>query len=105
MYAWFGVHTGKFLMEMASRCQRRRLAITAENHVRLMPETAQPGDLIAVFDGCVVPFALRADIRRRFRLVSDCYVHGIMYGEAAGEAIRPLRSGRRTYQSEELTLM
>ena len=105
MYEWFGAHAGKFLKEMASRCQRRRLAVTAENRVGLMPETARPGDLIAVFDSCVVPFVLRADIRHRFRLVGDCYVHGIMYGDAPGEAIRPLRSGRRTYQSEELTLM
>ena len=51
MYAWFGAHAGKFLMEMASRYQRRRLAITAENRVGSMPETARPGGLIAVPDG------------------------------------------------------
>ena len=53
MYAWFGAHAGKFLMEVASRCQRRRLATTAENRVGLMPGTARPGGLIAVFGGCV----------------------------------------------------
>ena len=58
-----------------------------------------------MFDGCAVPFVLRADLRRRFRLVGDCYVHGIMYGEAVGDAIRLLRSGRRTYQPKELTLI
>ena len=53
IYAWYGAYVGKFLMEVASRCQRRRLAITAENRVGLMPETARPGGLIAVFDGWV----------------------------------------------------
>lgn len=40
MYAWFGTHAGKLLMGMASRCQRRRLAITAGNRVGLVLETA-----------------------------------------------------------------
>ena len=105
VYAWSGTHVGKLLMGMASRCQRRRLAITAGNHVGLVLEKAWPGDLIAVSNGCAMPFMLCADIRCRFRLVGDWYVHGIMYGEAAGEAIRPLRNGGRTYWSEELTPM
>lgn len=67
MYAWFGAHAGKFFMEMASRCQRRRLVITADNCAGLVPEIARPGDLIAVFDGCAVLFVLRADLRRRYQ--------------------------------------
>jgi hypothetical protein len=58
-------------MGMASRCQRRQLAITAGNRVGLVLEKAWPGDLIAVSNGRGMPFILCADIRCRFRLVGD----------------------------------
>lgn len=42
------------------------------------------GDVIAVFYGCEVPFLLRAAGGDCYKLVGNCYVHGIMYGEALG---------------------
>lgn len=43
------------------------------------------GDVVTVLDGGAVPFILRKGSRRgdSFRLVGECYVHGLMDGEAA----------------------
>jgi hypothetical protein len=38
------------------------------------------GDVIAVLLGGTVPFLLRED-GHNYRLIGDCYVHGIMDGE------------------------
>ena len=45
--------------------------------------------MIYVMDGCDVPYLLReADGEGRFRLVGECYVFGIMDGEAVkGEKV------------------
>ncbi|KAE8447238.1 hypothetical protein EG329_010932 [Mollisiaceae sp. DMI_Dod_QoI] len=42
----------------------------------------QPGDLICVLYGGQTPFVLREVEEGRMRFVGDCYVHGIMEGEA-----------------------
>ncbi|KAL7781850.1 hypothetical protein V8C37DRAFT_398096 [Trichoderma ceciliae] len=47
----------------------------------LVPGTALVGDLITILDSCRVPIVLR-QFGMSFRVVGDCYVHGIMYGEA-----------------------
>ena len=48
---------------------------TGSNHI-------QPGDLICVLYGGQTPFVLRREDGGMFRLIGDCYVHGIMEGEA-----------------------
>ncbi|KAL2158240.1 hypothetical protein VTH06DRAFT_4560 [Thermothelomyces fergusii] len=45
-------------------------------------EAMQPGDPIAVVAGLELPVVLRPDGEGGYRLVSHCYVHGIMHGEA-----------------------
>lgn len=47
----------------------------------LVPSTALVGDLIAILEGSQVPIVLR-QFGASFLVVGDCYVHGIMYGEA-----------------------
>ncbi|RMX87150.1 hypothetical protein D0869_02563 [Hortaea werneckii] len=50
----------------------------------------QAGDLVALFPGCRIPFIIRPAEgmaeQKTFRLISPCYVHGMMYGEALWDA-------------------
>lgn len=45
------------------------------------PDTTRTGDLVVVFFGGRVPFILRQH-DSSYILVGECYIHGIMDGEA-----------------------
>ena len=55
--------------------------MTRKGFVGLVPGDAAEGDVICVFIGVKVPFVLRED-EDGYQLLGDCYVHGIMEGEA-----------------------
>ena len=60
-----------------------KFVVTKKGHVGTVPTLAQAGDIIAVLKGGRVPFILKASDTRpgAFRLVGECYVHGLMNGE------------------------
>jgi hypothetical protein len=88
----------------------RRFCCTSQGRLGWVPMRAEPGDLVCILDGATVPYVLRpkteqesrgklslAHWRERFvrsfsservekstqyTLVGECYVHGIMEGEA-----------------------
>ncbi|KAF7897186.1 hypothetical protein EAF00_005414 [Botryotinia globosa] len=65
--------------------KNRRWGITRKGYFGLFPRYAEEGDIVCVMDGCVVPYLLRqVDGEGRYRLVGECYVFGIMDGEAVG---------------------
>lgn len=49
-----------------------------------MPSEAEVGDRIAVFLGVIVPFVIRQRSEKEVDhlVVGECYVHGLMEGEA-----------------------
>ncbi len=49
--------------------------------MEIAPLTTQVGDMIYLLPGSDVPFVLRPE-DKNFRLIGQCYVHGVMYGEA-----------------------
>nr|RBQ89273.1 hypothetical protein FVER53263_03656 [Fusarium verticillioides] len=57
---------------------------TDKGRVGLVPLLAEAGDQIYVLNGSAVPFVLRRGKRllNAHRLVGECYIHGIMHGEA-----------------------
>ncbi|KAF5679457.1 heterokaryon incompatibility protein het-6 [Fusarium heterosporum] len=59
----------------------RVFARTARGYYVLGPSVLEEGDTICVMLGCKVPFCLRR-IGARYVLVGECYVHGLMKGEA-----------------------
>jgi hypothetical protein len=65
-----------------------KFVLTKQQDVGIAPPTAREGDVVFVIDGGVVPFLLRKDEAHRdsFLLVGECYIHGLMNGEA--EALR-----------------
>ncbi|TGO18457.1 hypothetical protein BPAE_0382g00020 [Botrytis paeoniae] len=65
--------------------KNRRWGITGKGCFGLFPRYAEERDIVYVMDGCDVPYLLReVDGEGRFRLVGECYVFGIMDGEAVG---------------------
>ncbi|KAF7937289.1 uncharacterized protein EAE98_001603 [Botrytis deweyae] len=65
--------------------KNRRWGITRKGYFGLFPRYAEEGDVVYVMEGCDVPYLLReVDEKNRFRLVGECYVFGIMDGEAVG---------------------
>ncbi|KAL7928956.1 heterokaryon incompatibility domain-containing protein [Trichoderma chlorosporum] len=63
----------------------RRFFITKKGYFGLGPQKLEPGDKVAVLFGAGVPFVLRkyatAAGKRAWKIVGECYVHGIMQGE------------------------
>jgi hypothetical protein len=89
------VHDGhpKFVAEFLQRVQaiiwKRRMIITdQERLLGLGPKDVQDGDLLCIIFGCSVPVVLRKIVsdemtgEHHYELVGDCYVHGMMDGEA-----------------------
>ena len=47
------------------------------------PLAAREGDAVCFFEGCEIPFVVR-DCKNRWRLLGDCYVHGLVDGGVGG---------------------
>lgn len=47
----------------------------------MCPQNTERGDIVCVFLGDSMPVILRS-VDRHFQFVGECYVHGIMRGEA-----------------------
>jgi hypothetical protein len=63
----------------------RRICITDRGYIGMAPHLAEQGDLLCFIFGSQVPFLLRhvEDSKEmRYRLVGECYIHGMMDGEA-----------------------
>ena len=82
----------KFVAEFLQRVQaiiwKRRMIITdQERLLGLGSKDVQDGDLICIIFGCSVPVVLRKIVsdemtgEHHYKLVGDCYVHGMMDGE------------------------
>ena len=66
----------------------RPFSSTKRGFVGWMPKGTSKGDELWIFNGCRVPFVLRpAEDRqgdeRAYRLIGDCYIHGLMRPEAS----------------------
>ena len=62
----------------------RLLCRTERGYVGLVPRHTQAGDLVCIVYGSPVPFIVRESDEREgsHRVVGECYIHGIMRGEA-----------------------
>ncbi|KAI9775711.1 MAG: hypothetical protein M1839_000913 [Geoglossum umbratile] len=59
----------------------RRFFKTTKGYIGIGPRSLQKGDAVALFKGGMVPLVIRS-LGDKWELVGDCYVHGIMHGEA-----------------------
>ena len=62
---------------------KRKIFCTTKGFIGICPEWAEPGDSLCFIDGGHVPFVLRAVGEDHFRLVGECYCHGMMSGQIA----------------------
>ena len=64
--------------------------ITQRGCTGLAPYGVQPGDEVAVMLGCDIPLMLRRQGHGldgpEFHLLGECFMHGIMFGEAVQDA-------------------
>ena len=74
----------------------KNLCVTAGGYLGYVSSRSQIGDKICILFGSAVPFILREDKDGFFMLVGECYVHGIMDGEAMKE--RDMESLSRDFQ-------
>ncbi|OCK76675.1 hypothetical protein K432DRAFT_359936 [Lepidopterella palustris CBS 459.81] len=59
----------------------RRFFYTRGEYMGLAPPSAEPGDSIFLIAGARVPFVMRKVEEGDWKIVGECYVHGIMGGE------------------------
>jgi hypothetical protein len=57
---------------------KRLLFISSEGFMGLVPNGVIAGDEICILFGVYTPFVIRKLERRSFRLIGECYVHGLM---------------------------
>lgn len=67
------------------KTHNRRLVKTEKGYIGLAGMNVGCGHDIFVCEGGKFPLVVKKDNRGRLRLVGDCYVHGIMGGEAFDE--------------------
>ena len=71
----------------------RRFFVTDDGYMGLAPGEAGEGDRVTIVYGCSTPVLLRGvtGLGARWRLVGECYVYGLMDGEAVGMDDIPVR--------------
>ena len=83
-----------FAMALQEAQRGRRFVLLRGGMLALVPSDAEPGDHVLLLEGARVPFVVRSVVSGpeatqveaghdsgTFKLVGDCYVHGIMDGE------------------------
>jgi len=64
---------------------KRRFCVLEGGRLAFVPSTAMAGDVVAVLFGGEVPYVLRRVSSRGYLVIGECYVDGIMHGEALSD--------------------
>jgi hypothetical protein len=72
---------------LSNVCLGRRLAHTFKGLIGVVPAAAAIGDIITVISHSSVPLVLRHASDSHYKLVGECYIHGIMDGKAIGQDV------------------
>lgn len=77
----------------ANAMRNRRMCISEGGLLGIVPSYALAGDRICIIPKYPVPFVLRpAGGPDTYRIIGECYIHGIMHGEARDRVtIRPIK--------------
>lgn len=75
---------GEFASNVGMCVKNRAIMRTKGGYIGLVPRLSSVGDCIVLAKGGKVPFVLKRQ-DERWRMVGECYVHGIMRGEAFEE--------------------
>jgi hypothetical protein len=80
-----GYSYGRQAGRMLQCCDQRKLAILDNGLMALVPTYTELTDVVYIIPGMTVPLLLRRK-RDHYVIVSECYVQGIMHGEARDKA-------------------
>ncbi|KAK4451235.1 hypothetical protein QBC34DRAFT_378561 [Podospora aff. communis PSN243] len=75
----------RFFAEESMKTTRgRRFCLTSQGFIGLVPPATKLGDVLCLVPGAQTPFLLRpiGNKTGQFYLVGECYIHGMMDGEA-----------------------
>jgi hypothetical protein len=87
---------GRFHEAFAHACVDRRFFVTKTGYMGIGPDAMHEGDMIAILFGGKVPYLVRA-VNSGYRFVGECYVPGLMDGEAV-QAWKDEGSRRRVFE-------
>jgi hypothetical protein len=62
--------------------RQRKLCSTTIRYLGWVPLNAESNDIICIFKWAITPFVLRPVDGGHYILIGECYMHGIMHGEA-----------------------
>jgi hypothetical protein len=105
-----------FLLRVQSVIWNRKFLVSKRNRwIGLAPMAAHAEDIICVLHGCSVPVVLRPlrmnvlpDSSVRYLFVGECYIHGMMDGEAvemATEVVEGKTVEKPRFSEEEFELL
>ena len=77
-----GTEAYNFLIAENFYSAERSFVETREGYIGLAPQTAQPGDQVCILLGCDKPMLLRPASNFQYQVIGECYIHGLMQGEA-----------------------
>lgn len=83
----------------------RHFFATKQGHIGLSPEAGKIGDQVCVVLGCQLPLLLRKMGSGNMAVIGECYIHGLMDGEALLGTLPPkwrsslIRTAESGYQS------
>jgi len=72
----------EFASAQSRWCYNRRFFISSSERYGWAVDGTQAADRVAVLYGCKFPFLLRDAGDGTYKIVGDCYIHGLMDGEA-----------------------
>jgi hypothetical protein len=67
---------------VASTIAELEIFFSETGYLGLGPIDMLPGDIVCIFLGGTVPFIVRPREGCGYQLIGECYVHGVMFGEA-----------------------
>jgi hypothetical protein len=66
-----------------------KFCVTKEGYMALVPQETEAGDVVMAVYGAQVPFVFRrVQETENYRLVGECYLHGVMTGELKKKKLR-----------------
>lgn len=76
-----GGNWAQYMVDSQRVCSNRKFFVNKTGYIGVGPATLSAGDTCCVLLGATVPFILRK-AGSCYKLVGECYIHGIMRGEA-----------------------
>lgn len=59
----------------------RRLTVTIQGHIGLVPIATRKGDFVFLSLGCKIPLVVRVVEKNEYHVIGGCYLRGLMEGE------------------------